>query len=131
VNSVPIGGNRLNMALDHLFGDEVTIMRSTVTTSDIGEIQESWAVLPGHDNLRANVGPVDVGLRIRPQETRLDQVTQIRTQRRVVLNGQYNEIQHGDRMMWDGFPWSVASIIQDPTGTFTQLLIEKVIPGNV
>lgn len=131
MNSLPIGGERQSRSLARHFTEEVAILAATPAQNAIGEVTLSYAVRPGLDRVRAAIGPVDVGLRVRPQETRKDEVTQIRHSRRYMLQGHYPEIKHSDRMRWDGADWNIVAILHDSSRTYTAGLIEQVVPGDV
>ena len=131
MQATPIGGARMNGILAGLFNQTVTIQQPTIGQNAMGEVTRSFANRTGCVNIPAQVGPVDVGVRVRPQETRLDHVTQVRAQRRCILNDDYPTIDFSDHCVWNGIAWNILAIVRDTRATFTELLLDEVIPGDV
>jgi len=131
IRSAAIGGTSLQNSLAGFFTSSVTIMRATNTLNEYGEPVPSWAPLLEHIDLDAMVAGGDVSVRMKRQEFRTSAISAEMLYRRVLLNGSYPQIDHADRVQWDGRDWAIISIVNDVSNTFTEILIESIEPGNV
>jgi len=133
IRSALIGGKPLQAGLAGFFKAEVTIMRASGEPDDYGEVVNTWAPLLDHVNLSAMVVGGDVSIRMKKQEFTTSKLSLEALYRRVLLNGSYPEIDHSDRVRLtsDDLEWAIISIVNDPSSTFTELLIESIEPGNI
>jgi hypothetical protein len=125
------GGSRFRTAFTGYFTDLVTIRVATVTVNDCNEPVETFADLADHIDLKAIVMPGDIYAKMKRQETLSTMGTTEFEYRRVMLDGCYPLITLTHHLEHDGFEWDIVAIDSDTTGTFTQLLIERIVPGDV
>jgi hypothetical protein len=131
IRSALIGGSSMQTGLAGFFTSTVTILRATNTQNEFGEPIPTWAPLLDHVDLDALVAGGDVAVRLKKQEFRMSSMVAEAIYRRVLLNGHYPLIDNADRARIEERDWAVISIVNDVTGSFTELLVESIEPGNV
>jgi len=125
------GGAAMRHNLSGFFSAQVTILRAASTQNSYGEMVPSWSPLAEHCELDALVAGGDVSIRMKRQEVRTSSVGYEMEYRRVLLNGSYPRIDHADRLRYGDRDWAIVSIVIDVTGSFTELLVESIEPGNL
>ena len=132
MNVTPIGGVALMADLASYATTTVTIKSCADSTQDAYNAPVAvYTPRAEATNIPAIVTSVDVGQRVRPQETRTADVTKVDTWKRVMLFGPYPSITLKDRCTWNSFDWNILSLRPDPESTYLEMLIEQVVPGNV
>ena len=131
IYSATIGGERFRTAFASHFVDLVTVRAPTSTPNDCNEPIETFADLADHVDLAAIVMPGDIYAKMKRQETLSTQGVTEFEYRRVMLDGYYPLILLTHHLEYESFEWDIVAIDHDTTRTFTQLLIQRLSPGNV
>jgi hypothetical protein len=131
IRSHTIGGARFRTAFTTYLTDLVTIRAPSAAVNDCNESVDTFADLAGHVDLHAVVMPGDIYAKMKRQETMGTLGTTEFEYRRVMLDGHYPLILLTHHLEYEGIEWDIVAIDIDTTGTFTQLLVERIRPSAV
>ncbi len=128
--SPTLGGEAFMDALvDPFYPETITVYEVSDAGSDAyGTPTKTYTARTGLAGVHAAAAAVQNGKVIQREQERRDDLTRTSTWYRLQTPGSHHEITQSDEVGWRGEYWSVNAVVVDPSGTYTEMLVEHVSP---
>lgn len=102
-----------------------TIQEATETANEVGELERTWADVPGHTHISCNLASAQA-LGEQKSEQRRDDSTYDAKTRHCQLNGYYPLIGEGMRAVVDSTTYNIRGVVQSSAKVQTKLILELI-----